>query len=285
MKRTALSVCTLLMMAPSVLKAQDSTVNVSPTVPTGTSVTAIEDTLSTKSPLAVSFSLEMAEKIQKDENTPKENSLSLSIEPVYKLTGLLTASARIVINQDNYGQHETTISDGTASFAIKGYDFNSQLRSLHSLSTIIPASEKSVKTDRLKGSISASNGLAYTGDYFNLTYKLGLARFFHEFTQNADGSPNTEYRVSHSLDLIVPINRKIYINTIGSYRMGWTYGGFARYGFIFSGDVVYDINPKISANVGVSTNGNALKSNGVDSNITVFDENTSSYRVGISYLY
>lgn len=285
MKRTVLSICTLLMIAPSVLKAQDSTVNTTTSIPIGTSVTSIEETLSAKNPLAIIFGLEMAEKVQKDEVAPKENSLSMSIQPMYKLTPLLTGSARIVINQDNFGQHETTASDGTVSLAINGYEISPEFKTVHSVSTIIPVSEKSVKTDRLKGSLSLLNGIAYSGDYFNLTYKIGLVRFFHEFTQNAEGSPNVQYRVSQLIDLTVPVTQKFYINTVGSYRRGWTYGGYERYGFIFSGDLNYDIKAKLTVNLGVSTDGNAVKSNGVDSNITVFDENTSSYRIGISYLY
>lgn len=285
MKRTVLSVCALLMMAPSVLKAQDSTVNATAVAPIGTSVTAIEETLSVKTPLAVIFGLEMAEKVQKDETAPKENSVSFSIEPMYKITPLLTASARMVINQDNYGQHETTTSDGTIALAIKGYQISPEFRTVHSVSTIVPVTEKSVKTDRLKGSISTSNGISYVSEYVNVTYKLGLVRFFHEFTQNAAGSPNIEYRVSHLLDITVPVTDKFYVNTVGAYRIGYTYNQFERYGFIFSGDLNYDITPKMTANLGISTDGNAVKSNGVDSNITVFDENTSSYRIGVSYLY
>lgn len=285
-QKTVLSVCTLLLMAPSVLKAQDSTVNLSPsTLPVGSNVTTIEDTLNAKTPLAINLGLEMAEKVQKDENTPKENSLSLTIEPMYQLTSLLTASGKVVINQDNFGQHETTASDGTVSMAIKGYEISSELKTLHTVSSIIPVSDKSVKTDRLKGSISLSNGLSFSGPYFNLTYKLGLVRFFHEFTQNAEGSPNIEYRVSHLLDLTVPITSKFYINTVGAYRLGWTYGGYQRFGYIYSGDLNYDFASKMTANLGISTDGSAVKSNGVDSNITVFNENTSSYRIGISYVY
>ena len=69
LKRTVLLGTMIFMMAPSVLKAQDSTVNavrVAPT-PVGTSVTVIEESLTKKTPFAINLGLEMAEKIQKDE--------------------------------------------------------------------------------------------------------------------------------------------------------------------------------------------------------------------------
>ncbi len=287
LKRTVLLGTMIFMMAPSVLKAQDSTVNavrVAPT-PVGTSVTVIEESLTKKTPFAINLGLEMAEKIQKDEFTPKENSLTMTIEPIYRFNETFVGSARIAINQDNFGQHETTASDGTISLGIKGYDFNPEFKTVHAVSTVVPVAEKTVKTDRLKGSLSTSNGIAYTGLHFNLTYKLGLVRFFHEFTQNADGSPNLQYRVSHLLDLKVPITEKWSIGTVGTYRNGFTYKGFERYSFIFDADLSYEVNQYLAMNIGTSTDGNALKSNGVDSNIKVFDENTGSYRFGLSYTY
>ncbi len=285
LKNKMLSLITFLVLAPSLVQAQDSTVNATTTLPIGSNVTAIEDTLTKKSPLAIVFGLEMAEKVQKEENSPKENSLSLSIEPLYKLTNLFTASAKIVINQDNFGQHKTTASDGTITLGIEGYDFSPEFKSVHSISTIVPVSDKSKKVDRLQSSLSFANGIVYSGPYFSLTYKIGLVRFFHEYTQNAEGSPNIQYRLSNLVDLTVPITSKFSINTVGAYRNGWTYGGFQRFGFIFSGDLNYEFNPKLTANLGISTDGSAVKSNGVDSNITVFDENTSSYRIGLAYLY
>jgi hypothetical protein len=287
MKRTVLSVCTLFMMAPSVLKAQDSTVNATSIAPSpvGTSVTAIEENLTRKSPFALNLALEMSEKIQKDEFTPKENSLTMTFEPIYKFSEIFVGSAKIAINQDNFGQHETTMSDGTIALGIKGYDFSPEFKTVHSLGTVVPVTEKSTETDRLQGTLSTSNGIAFSGLYFNLTYKLGLVRFFHEFTQNAEGSPNLQYRISHLLDLKIPITDQFSLSTVGAYRTGWTYKGFERFGFIFDADLNYDLNKNLAIFIGTSTDGNALKSNGVDSNITVFDENTSSYRMGISYLY
>lgn len=288
MKRTVLSVCALLMMAPSVLKAQDSTVKI-PTASdskVGTSTTQITPPKKDEKPLTISLGLEMGEKVSKDEMSPKENTVGLLIAPSYKINELLTASGKITINQDNYAQHDTTASDGTLSLAIKGFTLSEQFSTTHSLGTIIPVSEKSVKTDRLQGSISATNGIKYSHDYFDLSYKVGLTRFFHEFKQNASGSPNIEYRLSQLIELKAPLfTEKLYATTSLAYRMARTYREFERYGFIYDADLNYDFTDKLAANIGTTNDGSALKQNGVDSNIQAYNENTSVYRVGISYTY
>lgn len=251
----------------------------------GTNTAKIEPAPALDKPFTLNMGLEMSEKVTKDEIAPKENSVSLVIEPIFKLSSLLTASAKIAINQDNYGQHETTASDGTVSMAITGYQISRDFITLHSVGTIIPVSDKSVKTDRLKGSISMSNGIGYTGDYFNLSYKIGVVRFFHEYTQNAEGSPNIQYRLSQVVDLKVPFTEKFALSTSMAYRIGRTYNDFERYGFIYDGDLIYDFTDKFGANLGITTDGSAVKANGVDTNISAFNENTSVYRVGLSYVY
>lgn len=255
-------------------------------LPDGTSVINVETEgkQETKN-LSIGLGLEMAEAIAQPETGVKENTTSLSIAPSYKLSDLLTLGGRVIINQDNFGQRETTASDITLSLGIKGFDLGYGLTSTHSLGTIAPIKETTVEDDRLQGNISTTNGLAYTHDYFSLSYKLGLLRNFHEFTQNRAGSPNIEYRVSHIFELQVPITEKFSASAAGVYRVGYTYGGFERYGFIFDADLSYEIVKDFSVNIGTSNDGSALKSNGVDSNLSAFNENSSVVRGGISYVY
>lgn len=283
MKRTVLSVCALLMMAPSVLRAQDSTV-ILPAV--GTNTTQVIPDKKEEKPLTISLGIEMGEKVSKDELSPKENTVGILIAPSYKFNETFTASGKITINQDNYAQHDTTASDATMSLAITGFKLSEQFKTTHSIGTIIPVSDKSVKTDRLQGSISATNGISYSGEYFDLSYKLGLTRFFHEFKQNATGSPNIQYRLSQLVELKAPIfTEKLYATTSLAYRMARTYRDFERYGFIYDADLNYDFTDKLAANIGTTNDGSALKSNGVDSNIQAYNEDTSVYRLGITYTY
>lgn len=283
------------MLTSSVLMAQQSSsVQVLPSVPLvapssaaeGTSTTQIEPAQKDEKPLSINLGLEMGEKVSKDETAPKENSVSILIAPSYKINDLLTTSGRITINQDNYGQHETTASDATLGLAIRGFVLSEHFKTSHSLGTIIPVSDKSVKTDRLQGSIAVTNGITYSNDYFDLSYRLGLTRFFHEFKQNANGSPNIQYRLSQAIELKAPLfTEKLYATTSLAYRIARTYRDFERFGFIYDADLNYDFTEKLAANIGTSNDGSALKANGVDSNIQAYNEDTSVYRIGVSYTY
>jgi hypothetical protein len=253
----------------------------------GTSTVQIKQPEATETKaLSIALGLELAEKIVKEESSPKENTLSLLIAPAYKINDTFTAAGKIVINQDNYAQHETTASDATLALSIKGFKINEQFKSVHKVTTLIPVAETTVKRDRLQSSLALSNGISYSGVYFDMAYGLSVSRNFHQFTQNAEGSANIQYRVAQTIDLKVPLFiEKFYATATGTYRYGRTYGGFERYGFIFDADLNYDFKDNLSANVGTSNDGSALKSNGVDSNIALYDENNSVVSAGVSYQY
>ena len=48
------------------------------------------------------------------------------------------------------------------------------------------------------------------------------------------------------------------------------------------GDLLYEVSGKMSLNLGTSNVGSALKMNGVDSNITAYNDDTSVIRAGVS---
>lgn len=229
--------------------------------------------------------IELSESIAKDEVSAKENSLALQIAPSYKWNELLTSAGEIVINKDNFGQHETTVSDLKLSLAIKGFKISDTLTTKHSLGTVVPVSEKSVKRDKLQGNISITNGIEYKNTFFTATYKLGLSQNFHEYNINAENSPNIKYRISQILDLVIPITEKFNISASGIYKIGYTYRDFNRYAFGIDLDLNYDFTPNFSSNIGTSNEGDALKANGLDSNINAYDAKSSVVRAGMTYTY
>jgi hypothetical protein len=262
--------------------AQTSTSN----SPAGTSTVEIgtQAPQETK-PFSIATYLEMSEKIAKEEVSSKENSVALQIAPAYKWNDLLTSTGEIVINKDNYGQRETTTSDLKIGLSIKGFQLSEEWKTKHSLGTVAPLNRDSVERDRLKGHLSISNGIEYKNTYFTTTYSLSLSQNFHEFTQNAEGSPNIQRRISQSLGLTVPVLEKLSLAASGLYRVSYTYNNFNRFSFGFDLDLNYDFTSNFAANIGTSNEGRALKSNGLDSNIAAYNENSSVVRAGMSYNY
>jgi hypothetical protein len=229
--------------------------------------------------------IEYSQKIAVDERSERERGTDINLSATYKINSLYTVLTKASITKDLMGPQDTTFSDTTLGAAVKGVQINPTLITTHSVSAILPTSDVSQKRDRLRTAMGLSNGISYSNDYIQAKYNLAISKNFHEFSQNAEGTMLSEYKITNSVDLIVPVTDKFSVSATGLYRTSFTYDKDQKYGFGFYGDLNYDFTQKLSANIGISTEGSALKSNGVDSNISVYDDNSSVTRAGITYVY
>jgi len=246
-------------------------------------------TLKTEKPKEKSFSLstsiEYSQKVEVPINAERDRGTDLSLAASYKINNLYSASAKTALTQDLTGPKNSAFSDISLGFSVKGIEINKKTLTTHSVSALVPISTNSLERDRLRTSIGLSNGISYTGDRLISKYKLSLSKNFHEFSQNADGLFLTEYRITNSVELAVPVTEKFSISATGLYRASFTYDKDAKYGFGIDADLNYDFTEKLSVNLGASNEGNALKSNGTDSNINIYNEASSVFRAGITYVY
>lgn len=229
--------------------------------------------------------LEYSQKVEVEENTEREASTDLSFVATYKINELYNLSAKTALTQELNGPRNSAISDTTVGFGVKGIKINDQWITTHAMSAILPTSETSQERDRLRTAIAISNGVSYSGDLLKAKYSLGLSKNFHEFDQNAEGTFLNEYRITNLISLIVTVSDKFSVSVSGLYRISYTYDKIDRYGFGTFGDLNYAFKEDLFTNLGVSTEGNALKSNGVDSNINIYDDTASVVRAGLTYVY
>lgn len=247
-----------------------------------TSTTSASAKQKSKAAFGLDLGIEYSQKVAVEEEGERESSTDITVAPSYKINSVLTATGKAIFTKENSGARQSSVSNTSLTLGIKGFKFNESLETLHSVGTAIPTNEESIKQDRLKTSVSLMNGLRWKNPFAKVEYKLGLAKNFHEYTINAEGSPNIEYRLTNSLEISVPLTDKFSISTLGIYRLGRTYKGFQRNTFEIHADLNYDILEKLTINIGTSNEGNALKANGVDSNIAAYDENSSVIRAGLS---
>jgi hypothetical protein len=273
----------------SALAAEPSTTSVttSPLPQTTSTTTTALPVLSGEIPkkFSITTGLEYSQKVEVEENTERESSTDLSLVATYKINDLYSLLAKTAVTQELNGPQNSSLSDTTVGFSVKGVKTNDQWITTHSMSAILPTSETSQERDRLRTAVAMTNGVSYSGDLLKAKYSLGLSKNFHEFDQNAEGTFLNEYRITNLIDLVVPLTDKFSVSVSGLYRISYTYDGTDRYGFGTFGDLNYDFSEKLSSNIGVSTEGNALKSNGVDSNISVYDDTASVVRAGLTYVY
>ena len=232
----------------------------------------------------LALAMEYSQKIAVDERGARESSTDFTIFPTYQITKLVSASAKAIVSKENSGPRQTLMSDTQLSLGLKGFQLTNDLESVHSLGGAVPTSEKS-RLDRFQGGVSITNGLRLTKTFATIEYKLGLSRNFHQYTINPDGEPNVEYRLSNSLTVEVPVTEKFSVSTAVVYRQGKTYRNFDRSAFEIHADLNYEIVKQFSVNLGTSNEGSSLKSNGVDSNITAYNEDSSVTRAGINLIF
>lgn len=269
----------------SVVMAQQTTATVvAPSTATGTSTTVIKPADTNKSPWGFDTSLEYSQKASQEEGVDLESSIDLTAAAKYKINDTFSTSVKSAISKQNNQPGDTLLSDTVLGLSVSGWKIAEGYKTLHSIFGVIPTS-KSTQEAKVYTQLGLNNGLVFDGVYFQSKYILGLSKNFHEYEQTASGTANIEYRLSNLLEISVPIVDKFTIVSNGVYKIGWTYTGNNRYAFGFGSDLNYDIKDNMSASIGFSTEGNALKANGVDSNIQIFNEYTSVYKAGMSYAF
>jgi hypothetical protein len=248
-----------------------------------TSTTAPAKIEQPQSAWTLGLGVEYSENAAQQEEGPKESGMELTIAPSLKINKSLSLGVKSSLIQASTEDKKPTLSNTQIGLGIKGWTLTDSISSVHSIATVLPTSIASKESDRLQSSLSITNGLAMIiNPRFDLTFKLGLSRNFHEFTINADGRANVEYRLTQSLDLKLMLIQDLYLTTTGVLRQGRTYQGFERQDFQFHGDINYDFLENWTMNLGTSNVGPALKANGVDSNISVYDAKSTVWRFGIS---
>lgn len=232
--------------------------------------------------VSLDSSLEHSQRVAKDEKSKREGSLDLSLGVGYKINPTFRLSVRTYLSKPNTESQETEISNTQLGLGISGFDLNSNIRTIHSVAGVLPTSVKSREQDRLRGGVSVSNGLRYQGSITMVQYLLGITENFHEFNVNALGSPNVQITLSNTLTMRIQLPNQFSLSAVGVYSSGRTYGNKERSSFQVHGDLNYDVTDKVTLNLGTSNAGQALKSNGVDSNISAFDEDSAVIRAGLT---
>lgn len=232
---------------------------------------------------SLGLGLEYSENVAQVEDGPKDSGIEFAITPGYKINDTFALSGAFSMIQTSTEDKKPTASNTQTTLAMKGWELTPSIKTVHGATLVLPTSQVTRETDKLYAAFGVNSGVKMTmHPKFEMTYRLGLTRNFHEFNINANGSPNVEYRLTNSLNMKLILTDKINLVATGVYRMGRTYEGFERTDFQFDGDINLDVLESLSINIGTSNAGPALKANGVDSNISVYDEKSTVWRVGVS---
>lgn len=220
-----------------------------------------------------------------NETPEADRGMDLDMTAGLKLNNTLSFAARVIVSKSLVGQQDTKVNDAALTMTIKGFQISDQISSLHSVAGIAPTSEASKETDRLQGAVSLMSGLKFAPTFGEFQYRLSLRRNFHEFEINAAGKKNLEYSFSHRILSSIPLIGKLRLDTDFIFRDSKTYNGDQRNSFSSILGLVYAVNNNFETYISTSNEGSAIKDNGRDSNISAFDDKSSTFAAGVTYVF
>lgn len=198
-----------------------------------------------------------------------------------------TLSLSIGYTQDLRDDSETASdwSDASLTWAFKPIPFGStqpssrktqNARINYSVSALIPVSKNSRIRDQLQGALSGAVGFSVTpiDNGFSYGARVTAGRNFHPYSENINGSVLNQYSSNQGVNVGYTYgNWDLSVSFTNMTR--WTYQGNTRSVFDLSEELSYAVNQSFSLAVGHTNSGSNLRPNGMDSNISLFNENSS----------
>lgn len=204
----------------------------------------------------------------------------VAFAPSIKASENFVIGVSAALTQDFKGLTETKLSDTEIALRRSPWAINDYLGFTPGISWSLPTSTKSREQDTLQGSLRLSPRLKFTfvpsGIPLEGQYTFTYIRNFHDYQTSTTGTSNLNDAVRHRLQPSIPISEKFALSFDFIRTTGWTYKGNPRNTFDVAGEVSFQATQVIALAVGLSNGGDAYKTNGMDPNIAVFNEQSSN---------
>lgn len=175
------------------------------------------------------------------------------------------------------GLREFTLFDVALLAGYRALALGPYLLLMPQAGVVLPTSERSRKRESLyfgaRGVLRVMSNFSSLPrlSWLSASYDLSLTRAFHEFETATTGAVNSEYRISQ------------WINVSGSPSDSWrvsvdlirssnlSYQGNFRHSFSLTETLSYSLASGKMVSAGISNEGDVLRANGMDSNLSIFD--------------
>ena len=275
------------LIALTFITAQGMAQENSASLPAATSTTTIAPVVKAQEPKKFSFDFSMESSSNTYETGALENyqDTGFLLMPGYQITPNQKLSVKAVIIQEHTGEKNTSLSNTEILLTLPKKEINEKTTLTSSVRAVIPTNKESIELDRLKGAAGASGRLSYKIKEHSVAYGLGLTKNVHDYNINGNGVANISYRLNQSVSTNIVLPQKFSLDASMLYSIARTYQDVDKYSFEFSADLNYQASEQMSLNLGTTNGGSALKANGSDSNIALYDTKSSVIRAGLSLSY
>jgi hypothetical protein len=214
---------------------------------------------------------------------------SSAIALTYKLESGYRVASSISVAKNLTGERKLLARDSSIRLIKSFGKMNEYFSLVGSAALTVPLSKASHKTAGLITRLRVAPTLIFNISKLipggNLFYSPSLSYSIHEFKTLSTGASNSQYSLGHSLAFGYSFLSAFYIQLSGAYSRRWTYQGRSNDSFSFDQSLNYTIGSGLTAVAGHSIGGNALASNGQDSDVQIFDSRESSFYMGLVYTY
>ncbi len=221
-------------------------------------------------------------------NDPDHNAdSSLKLVPTLKLKTarpvVLSAQIEATRNLSNpYAENE--IQDLRTSARMSALRLNPFLGFSPGISLVAGTSKSSVKNKTLIGSVILQPRMNYSLAKLNKPVLKNIAGFLqvsasrslHQYDTARSGESNIVYGVTPIVEVNYSATEKLYLALDMSRSFGFTYAGGMSNTFDITEEIGYRLNKHVAIAVGHNNSGTAYKENGLDSNVSFSNGDSST---------
>lgn len=270
------------------LLAQNNTSTKSTLVNSSMSTSTANESVESKR-TSISLRLDYSSNLYADTEPARERNFGFLAIPAFKISEFWSLSSRISVSKQVVGPENSELANIPAGLSYNRFKLFESIDIKNKISITTPTNQELREQDSYRGGVSLGTDFTYKTHSkilpTSFTYGISLIRSIHEFEVNSSGSPNIQYTLRNDFIIDTGITENLSLSFSGVLRQARTYNDYQRESFISEIEMAYSVTPAWSVFAGTSNEGNTLKANGRESNITYYNENTSFLYMGMGYSY
>ena len=196
-----------------------------------------------------------------------------------KFSKNFSARAQTGYSQDLKDSENSDLANTSLTLQRSPFAIHNRLNMNYRVGMVLPTSKESYKRQSLRTALTTGATFIINNKYLikglDIVAGLGFTRNFHQYEEAYDGAVNTKMTAVQNLSISYTFPNSVYLSADFSHANSWSYQNTMKDSFSISQEIGVEINRTFSVAAGHSNSGNTLKSNGYDSNVKVFDENSS----------
>jgi hypothetical protein len=209
--------------------------------------------------------------------------------PTVDVSSKLKLSAVLVLQQFWLPKNDAKFANSVVSLRHSGAKLSKVFSLSPAIGMTIPMNEDSIDRQSLVLGLRIGPRLSFDLSSQGLPVSgfadVSIRRNFHEFQTTTAGTSNTMAAVVNRFNAGLGITKKLSVSADFIYNTGWTFLSNFKDSFELGEEISFSVNKNLSLSAGHSNSGGLLEANGQDSNLDIFDEQSSSVYGAVAYKF